>query len=71
MKMKDQLEKKFQTYGRAISDYPEHIIQFILKHFDYINYQWLVNQICGLEDLCHRSITIEDVEKILRYKEEV
>ena len=65
----NQLSNAFMSYGKAISEYDSLVIQFILENVEPNKFQWLANQICGLEDLTHKPITIENTQKILDYKE--
>ena len=64
----NQLDSVFKSFGKSLSEYDESIIQFILGNFDSGKYRWLVNQLCGLEDLTHRSITIEDLKRFSDFK---
>lgn len=66
----NQLSNAFMAYGKAISDYDDRIIQFILENVEPNKFQFLANQCCGFEDLTHNPLTIESIQKILDYKEQ-
>ena len=64
----NQLESVFMSFDKSLSEYDESIIQFILENISSNKYRWLTNQLCCLEDLTHRSITIEDLKRLTDFK---
>ena len=66
---KKLLTEAFLSFGKSLSEYDESVINFVIENVESTRFQWLANQILGLEDITHKSISMESIKKIIGYKE--
>ena len=66
---KKLLAEAFLSFGKSLSEYNESVINFVIENVESTRFQWLANQILGLEDITHESISMESIKKIIGYKE--
>lgn len=57
----------FKDYGKSLSEYDGQIIVLILEKVNPKNFRELIKLIISFEELTHRKIDLDSIEKIISH----